>query len=535
MLNKYVQFFRDNGFFAGSKIKAQITDSSYIGKEITLSKGAEVLQTQTVPANGKVEFFTDDSGELTLSSDNGISVISGTVEVRNYATYNVTLDGAYSDITREVYPDKESIAFDLSTSSDTVKFAYTGDKANATASSNNSEVATASVKNNVVTVTKANNEMDGNCVIAVTIPSTSKYQQKSFNINVSKQGRVGSWADASNETLVNMVSAADRGELNLRDYWSVGDTRIVTIQSISPLANSVMNVQPQQQIELVLLYDSISDTKYELVEETISHRNRPSFVVGLKNCLENLSPIDYEVTNRTLTTAYSSYVTYERTVQMYKAIKDNGMTKLDTWLNENFYNALPSSISSLLKTVKVVYNALNSDTYEYGQNSENNATSWFTKKGVKNQKIALPSAYELAGHYVSKSHASSASFFSWAGNSTGNSVYGSDARFYKNVAASFEYPKAESAEQYESEGTYYSYYNTTDKRKKKRGINGDFCKYYTRSSAEFFSSSVGNISDIKYQGNLMSNAIIAENGRVDKVPKADYASTYAGISPIMFI
>lgn len=538
MLNKYVQFFRDNGFFAGSKIKAQITDSSYIGKEITLSKGADVLQTQTVPASGKVEFFTDDSGELTVSSDNGTAVISGTVEVTNYATYNVTLDGAHSDITREVYPNKENIVFDLSTASDTVKFAYTGDKATATASSNDDNVATARVNNNIVTVTKANNETDGNCVIAVTIPSTSKFQQKSFNINVSKQGRVGTWADASNETLVNMVAAADRGELNLRDYWNVGDIRRVTLQSISPVANSVMNAQPQQTIELMLLYDSISDTKYELVEETISHRNRPSFVVGLKNCLENLSPIDYDITSKTLSTAYSDSMSFSESFDFYQSIKSSGTTKLDKWLNENFYNALPTSIATILKSVKVIYNDLILQEVNYAQNAPANYSGVYSKRGTKNQKIALPSSYEVVSDKITSSIGGTGAT-SYTIQWVGASVVTYKGSFGTEGGRDNFYTYANDNQQdYSKEGTQMTYYSSASERRiKKRGINGEACQYYTRSSADTYAISAYNRNQSLERRYILTeaNAIIDTSGRSRSVSKEDYASTYAGISPIMFI
>lgn len=524
---KYAQFYKDNGFFAGSKIKATVTDNTFIGQELVLSKGNEILRSATIPTSGKVDFFTDESGELTLSSDNGTSTISGVVEITNYATYNVTLDGTHTDNEREVYPDKNNVAFDLQTLSDTVTFMYTGDKAVATVASSDHNVATASIRDNVVTITKANNENDGNCTVAVTIPSTNKYKAKSFNISVSKTGRVGEWATASGDTLINMVQAADRGELNLRDYWNVGDTRVVTLQSISPITGSLIQAQPTQQIELVLMYDSISDIKYQLASEVPSHRTRPSFVVGLKNCLENLTPIDYEEISRTVTSKYSASVS--ETFKIYRQISPDSMTKLDTWLNVKFYDALPPYIKTILKNVNVIYANLILNTFSFYQETQSNIAGIYLYRGTKTQKITLPSSKEIRSDFIRSSTSGQA--VSWGGNS----VIKSNGYMRDSSQAGKYGTEASLASEIEEEGTQFPYYTYAGvSYSKKRGINGEKCQYYTRSSGDICGiyEVMGSTKNIREH---RANAIIKDDGYVGKIDKADHASTYAGISPIMFI
>lgn len=221
---------------------------------------------------------------------------------------------------------------------------------------------------------------------------TRNYQEKAININVKKYGTIGDWATASDETIVNMIANADAGQINLNDYWNVGDTRKVTLQAITADEESVMLNQPEQEIELVLMHDSISDEKYNLVNETPSHRTKPSFVVGLKNCLENLSPFDFTSGTIEIQVRHSS----SSSVQKYN------FTHYDInnyqWLNVNFYNALPTAIRSVLKEVKVcrmktdmqVPNPLPSSGY---------LTSNYTYnvRNIENRKVDLPSVYEITG------------------------------------------------------------------------------------------------------------------------------------------
>lgn len=197
---KYAQFYKENGFFVGSKIKATVTDSSFIGQELVLTKGSSVIRSTTIPASGKVDFFTDESGVLTLSSNNGTSIISGTVNVTNYATYNVTLEGASTDKSRQVYASKNSVTLDATHSSDTVSISYTGDKSNLSVTSSNPNVATATINNATVTINDAGKGFKGSSNVTVTVAATQKYNAKSINISVEKtNGQIDkSWTGLKN-------------------------------------------------------------------------------------------------------------------------------------------------------------------------------------------------------------------------------------------------------------------------------------------------------------------------------------------------
>ena len=225
---KYAQFYKDNGFFAGSKIKCTVTDTTFIGEELILSKDNEVIRSMTIPTSGKVEFFTDESGELTLSADNGTSTLSGSVEITNYATYNVILDGSASDNQRNVYADKTEITIDNETSSDTVNISYTGDRANMSVVSSNPAIATATLNGNKVNVVDAGSDMMGTADITVTVGRTRAYQEKSININVTKTN--GTLDKTTWKGLKNIVESGRESEL-----CQVGDEIDVTLSNGSSI------------------------------------------------------------------------------------------------------------------------------------------------------------------------------------------------------------------------------------------------------------------------------------------------------------
>ena len=72
-LAKYMQFYRNKGFFSGSIVRVTIPDESYIGSELILSRGSDILQSKVV-SSSVVEFFTNVGGMLNVSCDNGQAI-----------------------------------------------------------------------------------------------------------------------------------------------------------------------------------------------------------------------------------------------------------------------------------------------------------------------------------------------------------------------------------------------------------------------------------------------------------------------------
>ena len=512
-ISKYMQIYRDKGFFLGSIIRVTVTDRAFLSQQLILSKGNEVLDSKTILGE-KTDFFTDESGTLTITCDNGTSVIAGNVNVTAYGTYNVTLASINSDGSRDIFPDTTDVLLFVGDTSKNVRFAYTGDKANTSVVSSDTTVATATIQDNVVTISKASGDTEATCTVTATVGASGEYDSKSVNFNVKRYGSIGDWANASDETIVNMVAAADRGEINLRDYWNVGDVRTVHLNNISKDSGSIVLAQPEQTIQLVLMHDSISDTKYTLTTPTESRRTRPSFVVGQKNCLQNLSPLDFISETKSIT-AGTYITTFEHKTM-----------SIDSWLNTKYFNALPETLRQIFKKVEV--------RYIKGEMKLINVSSDITNYGnalkTKSQKVCLPSVYELFGKgltfdtsYQFRVSAKDAYLMLYQlGSYSGGSHNGLTVDISQ-------------------EGSLLTYYSTFANTHKTRGTN-ERVGYYTRSELDMATvweyASTGNhgMSTIRGIGvRKNTNDSYWSPSDLTTFDKDNYNSMYYGISPMMFI
>ena len=129
------------------------------------------------------------------------------------------------------------------------------------------------------------------------------------------------WADGTDEEIVAMVNAADNGEINLADYWHVGDERQVTLSAMS--ATGVEETHVEQTVTFVLM----NAGGKTLANATPSGRTECSFIVGMKNGLA------------------------ERGMMNPDNINDGGWEACPrrTWCNEVFRNAMPSTLRDIFK------------------------------------------------------------------------------------------------------------------------------------------------------------------------------------------
>ena len=125
-----------------------------------------------------------------------------------------------------------------------------------------------------------------------------------------------SWADGTDEQIAAMVAAADAGQINLSDYWSEGDTRTVSLSSMS--ATGVGESHAAQSVQFVL-----SDPGHF----TLASGKPCNFVVNMKDCLKEEGYINSSNTN---------------------SGGWNGC-KRRTWCNNVFRNAIPSGLRPAFK------------------------------------------------------------------------------------------------------------------------------------------------------------------------------------------
>ena len=149
-----------------------------------------------------------------------------------------------------------------------------------------------------------------------------------------------SFSTGTEAELALMIEAAKNGNINLGDYWHVGDTRTVHHSAIS--ANNGLEAQNEQDVTWVIL-DTGENSGYTFADGT-----PVNFLVGMQGSLADRG---------VLATSDKAGDPWEDTARY-------------SWLNNDFRNSLPQGFRSLFKQFNVVsaadiYGNQNSTTEDY--------------------------------------------------------------------------------------------------------------------------------------------------------------------------
>ena len=165
------------------------------------------------------------------------------------------------------------------------------------------------------------------------------------NVPVTRHGTNVPWSTGSDEAIVEMVQAADRGDIKLSDYWSVGDERTITLPAMA--ATNVGETHEAQEVTLVLLNAG---------GKTLANGKECSFIVGLKDCLNETGYMNSSNTN---SGSWES-------------------SKRRAWCNNEFKNAmLATGIGAIFKQ------HLNITAKEYNATENTTSTDWFALAAAK--------------------------------------------------------------------------------------------------------------------------------------------------------
>ena len=182
-------------------------------------------------------------------------------------------------------------------------------------------------------------------------------------ITISNALEIVSWNEGTDEQIASMISAHYAGQIDIADYWSVGQTRTVSISSFS--SGTVTHIT--QNIQLVII-----DINHDDLTTSINGKTKAAITVQTKQLLANAGASKYEY--------YwgSSHYPVDDT--------DNWSNNplRSTYLNTNFYNALGDTFKSLIKTVT----------------KKNLSTHSGTSTIDTNDKIFLPSYSEVFGTVI---------------------------------------------------------------------------------------------------------------------------------------
>ena len=210
--------------------------------------------------------------------------------------------------------------------------------------------ALSTIGDNIITVSYTENEITKTTTFTVTVQSY----------------KIVTWAGGTDEEIVAMVEAADKGLINLADYWTVGQERQVSLSAMA--ATGVGESYVAQTVTMVLM----NAGGKTLANATESGRTTCSFIVGLKNGLANGTSGEYGYMNSSDTNSGGW---------------DNCARR--TWCNSVFREAIPVSLRSIFKqhlnitangsstttTSSTDYFALPAEKEVFGSNTYGNSTA----------------------------------------------------------------------------------------------------------------------------------------------------------------
>lgn len=98
-----------------------------------------------------------------------------------------------------------------------------------------------------------------------------------------------SWANGTPQEIAAMIAAADAGKINLDDYWSLGDKRIISHSAMS--ATNVGETHAAQSKAWVLM-DTGAQSGYVFSDDTPVH-----YVVGMEDCFDETGYMNSTNTN----------------------------------------------------------------------------------------------------------------------------------------------------------------------------------------------------------------------------------------------
>lgn len=324
----------------GIEVTTAPTKTSYkAGEKINLSG-------VVVKANFSDGSSQDITSQCTFSPSAGTTVYEDTTKINvtwiwdkaniTYQTsQSITVTRVLSSIAIATQPTKKNY-----TKGETLNLS--GMVVKATFTSGNSAVVTSYTTSPVNGST-----LNTTGTITVTVSYSENGVTKTASTTVTVSIKIVTWATGTDAEIADMVAAADAGQINLKDYWAVGQERTVQLSAMA--ATGVGESHVEQEVTLVLM---------NVGGKTLVDGGECKFIVGLKNCLLEKGYMD--------STAVPAR--WENSVRR-------------TWCNNVFKNAIPSSLFPIFKQ------HINKTAMKNDSSTIIESTDWF----------ALPAEKEIFG------------------------------------------------------------------------------------------------------------------------------------------
>lgn len=162
--------------------------------------------------------------------------------------------------------------------------------------------------------------------VTVTVSYTEGGVTKTASTSVTVSVKIVTWSGGTDAQIAAMIAAADAGQLDLTDYWTVGDERTVNLSAMA--ATGVGETHATQSVTMVLMDTTCAG--FTLATATSGGKTKPTFIVGLKN---SLAEVGYMNSSNTNANGWS------------------GCAR-KTWCNDVFRASIPSAMRGIFKQFK---------------------------------------------------------------------------------------------------------------------------------------------------------------------------------------
>lgn len=149
--------------------------------------------------------------------------------------------------------------------------------------------------------------------------------------------KIVTFANGTGAEIAKMIKAHYNNKINITDYWSVGDTRTVSLSSM--VATTVGEPHIQQSVEFV-----IGGFDHDDLTNSINNHTKAAVTLLQKDCLMDTST-DYGTKNGSENTE-NGYMSSRRS-------NEGGWNSCGRrgWCNDTYFYALPRTFRELIKTV----------------------------------------------------------------------------------------------------------------------------------------------------------------------------------------
>lgn len=237
--------------------------------------------------------------------------------------------------------------------------------------------------------------------------------------NDSEELKIVTWADGTDEEIIAMIEAHYNGDINISNYWAVGDSRSISLSAMSATyVRESHNAQTQEFIIIGIEHDDLV--------EAVKGKTKAAITVQMKNVMDNTGCMN---TSNSKTCEW-------------------GTSDRRNWCNEVFKNAIPAILSNNIKLVqkKYYYGKISNDycfilhyvemfAAKDGSSEAQDGTQYKyyqTASKVKHNKNNVASSYWTRKPYVS---GNTKGFFYVSTN--GSNVIGSGGYSYYGISPAF--------------------------------------------------------------------------------------------------